>query len=97
MNKYSDDTPINTLPIPVRMINCFACCDIFTLGPARKMADKTLLEMPNIGKVTVKAFRDVVGYQPIPKVSDQTIEQVVDAVIDRLRALMLEELRDRIL
>ena len=53
-----DETPLETVRFPTRILNAFTYAGVRTLGEIREASDVTLASLPDLGAGSVRWLRD---------------------------------------
>ncbi len=53
-----DDTPVESVRFPTRIVNALTYAGVRTLGEIRETSDETLASLPDLGTGSVKWLRD---------------------------------------
>ena len=56
-----DDTLINQVQFPTRILNVLAAAGLKTVGEVREASDETLVSLPNLGERSVSHLRETLG------------------------------------
>ena len=56
-----DDTLINQVQFPTRILNVLAAAGLKTVGEVREASDETLVSLPNLGARSVLHLRETLG------------------------------------
>ena len=61
--EFSDDTPCEKLPLPVRAKTALMFAEIKTFGQLKKFFGRDLLDTPNFGRTSYKAIEEFLASQ----------------------------------
>jgi DNA-directed RNA polymerase alpha subunit len=56
-----DDTPIERVQFPTRVLNVLVTAGLRTVGEVREISDETLLSFQDLGKGSVNRLRETLG------------------------------------
>jgi DNA-directed RNA polymerase alpha subunit len=59
----TDETPIDRLNLSVRARNALVWLEVKTVGQARALTDRDMLDIPNMGWKSLREIRDLIGYK----------------------------------
>jgi DNA-directed RNA polymerase alpha subunit len=56
-----DDTPVETVRFPIRILNALSYAGVRTIGEIRESIDETLAGLPDLGRGSIRWLREKTG------------------------------------